>query len=136
MQAADHGVGRIERRREHFVDANRAADNRDHVGERAAGVHADDDRARSAPLHDGLNKILKLSGSAAASNAARPPASANVPSISGRGSILFNASALRAGSKRPHREPSTVISFITNGARLTSAPAAAVLFRMIVPRGL
>src|SRR5260370_36445033 len=97
MEAADHGVGGIKRRRGHFVDLNLVADYGDHVGEGAAGAHADDDRVRARPLHAGLNKILKLSGSAAASNAARPPASVKVPSISGRGSILLEASASRAG---------------------------------------
>src|SRR5260370_7851637 len=97
MEAGGRGGGGVKGRGEHFVDLNLVADYGDHVGEGAAGVHSDDYRARAAPLHAGLNKILKLSGSAAASNAARPPASVKVPSISGRGSILLEASASRAG---------------------------------------
>src|SRR5579863_1711291 len=131
-EAANHCVGGIERRREYFVDANLAANYRDHIGEGAAGIHPDDDRACAAPLHEALNRILKFSGFAAAANASTPLSSVKVPSISGRGSSLPAASASRARAKRPHREPSTVISFTTIGARLISAPAAAVLLRMMV----
>ena len=48
MQSADDGVGGIGRRREHFVHADFAADDRDEVGKRAAGVDSDQYR----PLHE------------------------------------------------------------------------------------
>ncbi len=50
-QAADDGVGRVGRRREHFVHANFTADDRDEVGERAAGIDSDQYRAAAPFFH-------------------------------------------------------------------------------------
>ena len=96
-QAADDGVGGIGGRRQHFVHVDFAADDRDEVGEGAAGVDADQYGSRAPPFHDAFSNILKLSGFFAASKAATPSSSAKAPSISGRGSILPAASASRAG---------------------------------------
>ena len=76
---ASAGVGR---RRQHLVHVNFTADNRDEVGEGAAGVDADQYGSRAPPFHDAFNNILKLSGFFAASKAAMPSSSAKVPSIS------------------------------------------------------
>ena len=55
--------------------------------------------------------------------------------ISGLKSIFLDFSNLKAGANCPQREPRTVISSITIGARLSSFPAAIVLFKTSVPLG-
>ena len=50
-------------------------------------------------------------------------------------SILLFSSSLNAGPNCPQREPSTVISFITIGAKLSSLPEATVLLRTRIPLG-
>ena len=123
---------------------NLAADDRDEIGEGAAGV--DPDRlsalrrgraaARRGPIvHDALEQNFEFRFIGRGRECGDAIVERKLPSISGRGSNLPAASAASAGANRPQREPMTEISLITNGARLIAAPAAAVLFRMIVPRG-
>ena len=53
--------------------------------------------------------------------------------------LVFTALLLKrfiTGANCPQREPSTVISLITTGARFKPSFAAIVLFRTSVPRGL
>ena len=51
-------------------------------------------------------------------------------------SILLFSRSLKAGGNCPQREPKTVISFMTIGARFSSFPVATVLFRTKTPLGL
>ena len=51
-------------------------------------------------------------------------------------SILLFFKSLKAGGNCPQREPKTVISSITIGARLSSLPDATVLFKTSTPLGL
>ena len=56
--------------------------------------------------------------------------------IKGIKSILLFFKSLNAGANCPQREPNTVISSITIGAKLSSLPDATVLLRTKVPLGL
>ena len=58
-----------------------------------------------------------------------------VAEINGEKSILSDFNILNAAGNCPQREPKTVISSITIGARLNSFDAATVLFKTKTPRG-
>ena len=131
FKSGNHRAGRIVGRRKHLVDQQATTGDRDQVGEGAAGVDSDDDSRG----HQGLSKILKFGERAAAAKAPGASSSPKVPEINGRGSTLPETRAASAGANRPHREPTIVISLITACARLSAAPAAAVLLRITMPRG-
>ena len=80
-------------------------------------------------------KILMLSLDLLASKASIASSIEYIPLIKGLKSILLFLRSLNAGGNCPQREPKTVISSITIGAKLSSLPVATVLFRTNVPRG-
>src|SRR5512146_775128 len=131
FKSGENRARRVVRCRKHLVHPQAPAHDRDQIGERAAGVDSDDDGRG----HHGLSKTLKFGERPAASKAAGASSSAKMLETSGRGSTLPAASAAIAGANRPHREPTIVISLTTAWARLSEAPAAAVLLSITVPRG-
>jgi len=83
-----------------------------------------------------LKRTLSASGREANSKASTACSIGNILLIISLTLTLPSESALSAGPNGPQREPITVISFMTRGARFIENLSATVVFTTIVPRGL
>src|ERR1700691_5645393 len=89
FKPVDNRARRIVRRRGYLVHSQASANNRNQVGECAAGVDSNDD----AGGHQGLSNTLKFGERAAAAKAAGASSNGSTIEISGRGSTFPEASA-------------------------------------------